>query len=562
MRLAFSLSKRSREETWSLRAWVFAVATISAGGALLTGALAGWYSWHEQKARLDQSMVATTRSIIQAIDHELDQAVSLARGIAAAPSLAHSELSFVEVWTRTLADPFGYFLILSEPGSAKEIFNTAVPPGMALPELPSEWVQGLENARGPIVRPLIARATDGTWTTAVQMAASDAQGRHYLITLGLPFQRFQRIIDEQRLPPEWSPVVVDQDWTIVARGLNPEKFIGAKAANSYLMKLPSPDSTYDGRVLEGYKTVNARSRSEKYGWTAALAVPQSLLLQQFLGPAALAALAGFLICLVALGAVGLLASRLMRDVRVLSKAAEQISERQLVQAGAVHITELKTVADGIQHASERLQAEEQFRKRAVDELAHRLRNKVATVQAIMYSLLRNHPALRDEVSRRLGALSATDDLLIAAHGNGGDLAQILRAELAPYDQSRITADGPQVALEPNLAFTMALLLHELATNAAKYGSLSRGEGTVVVRWSRAGSRLDLEWRELGGPPVRKPERRGFGTQLVTSALGAFGGEAQAHFEPTGLVVRIQVDSGGRLRVVEQDPPAHFGGIAV
>ena len=563
MRVASSLSKRLRREGWSLRTWVFAVAAVSATGALVTGALAGWYSWDQQKARLDQSLVATTRAIIQAADHELDQAIALARGLSAAPSLERGDLASFERRSRALVEPFGYFLILSEYGSAKQMLNTAVPQGTAYPALPLEWTQGLDEVRGAIVRPLIRRAADGMWTTAVQMVASDAQGRKHVITLGLPFGRFQRIIDEQKLPPQWSPVILDQDWTIVARGLNPEKFIGAKGANPYLMKLPSPDSTYGGRVLEGYTTVNARSRSERFGWTAAVAVPQSLLLQQFLGPAMLAALASFLVCLLALGTIGLLALRVIKDVRVLSKAAEQISERQAVQPGPIHIRELKAVADGMQHASERLKAEEQFRKHAVAELAHRLRNKVATIQAIVYSLLRNQPALRDQVCNRLAALSATDDLLTATHGDGADLAHIVQSELTPYGQSRITADGPQVSLEPNLAFTMALLFHELATNAAKYGALSTEKGMIAIRWALTDHRLDLQWRESGGPLVHKPERRGFGSHLVASALGAFGGEAEAHFEPAGLIVRIQVNrSGERLRVVEKVSPVAITSTAV
>jgi signal transduction histidine kinase len=132
-------------------------------------------------------------------------------------------------------------------------------------------------------------------------------------------------------------------------------------------------------VLEGYATVNARSRSEKFGWTAAVAVPQSLLFHQFFGPAALAALAGFIVSLLALAALGLLASRLVQDVRTLAKATETLSGREFVDAAPMSIKELNIVARGIEHASERLQAEEQFRKRAVDELAHRLRNKVACV---------------------------------------------------------------------------------------------------------------------------------------------------------------------------------------
>ncbi|ARO29006.1 hypothetical protein NXC14_CH01011 [Rhizobium sp. NXC14] len=163
-RLAFSLSKRSREESWSLRGWAIAVAAISTGGALLTGALAGWYSWHEQKARLDQSMVATTRAIIKATEYELDKVVALARGLAIAPSLQSGDINSYEKRARALIQPFGYFFVLTDSGSSKDLFDTTVPPGTGYPVLPSEWMRDLENMQTPIVRPLFQRPADGMWT--------------------------------------------------------------------------------------------------------------------------------------------------------------------------------------------------------------------------------------------------------------------------------------------------------------------------------------------------------------------------------------------------------------
>jgi two-component sensor histidine kinase len=541
-----------REKPWSLRTWALAAAVISLGGAILAGASAGAFSWHHQRARLDQNMVATMRAIIGAVDHELENAVALTRIISEAPSLQRGDLAMFEALARALAHSFGYSVVLSEPGSTKAIMSTAVPAAQAYPELPGDWAHPLNNPREIVVRP-IRRAADGKWTAAVQMVIPDVRGRQTVITLVVPVERFQRIIREQRLPPEWSPVVLDQEWTIVARGITPEKFVGAKGANPQVMNLPSPDTTYEGRVLEGYKTIHARSRSEQFGWTAAVAVPQSLLVQQFIGPALAAALAAFLVSLVAVAGIALLWSRFFSDVRHLTAAAQQISDRKIAEAGELHIRELNLVADEMQRASERLKADEQFRKRAVDELAHRLRNKVATIQAIMYSLLREHPVLRDEVSKRLGALAATDSLLIDAQGRGAELERILQAELAPYGPTRIGVDGPHVILEPNLAFTMTLLFHELATNAAKYGALSCEGGAIRVCWSLAGNRLNFEWRETGGPTVSTPARRGFGTRLLASALSAFGGELQSSFEPAGLIVRIQVDvASGQLRVVPED----------
>jgi two-component sensor histidine kinase len=191
-------------------------------------------------------------------------------------------------------------------------------------------------------------------------------------------------------------------------------------------------------------------------------------------------------------------------------------------------------ADSYRRLAIRVQSEETLRKLAVDELAHRLKNKIASIQSIVSYQLREHPELRDDISARLIALAAADDLIMAAQGRGAHLGAVLSAELTPYGLARTTMQGPDVLLTPTLALTMALLIHELATNAAKYGALSVPTGTVAVTWTITGNLLKLHWQELGGPPVAPPSGRGFGLQLLSRALEPFGGCVEPRFEPTGL----------------------------
>jgi two-component sensor histidine kinase len=171
-----------------------------------------------------------------------------------------------------------------------------------------------------------------------------------------------------------------------------------------------------------------------------------------------------------------------------------------------------------------------------------LKNKLATIQSIVNFRLRDYPQIRDEIAGSLVALTATDHLITAAQGQGAHIADILATELAPYEMSRISMDGPSCLLEPKIALTMALLVHELATNAAKYGALSTSDGKLstsdgklAIDWSLAGERLKLEWRESDGPPVSPPSRSGFGTRLFLRALEQFGGKVDAAFALTGLV---------------------------
>jgi two-component sensor histidine kinase len=197
-------------------------------------------------------------------------------------------------------------------------------------------------------------------------------------------------------------------------------------------------------------------------------------------------------------------------------------------------------ADYFRRLAKRLEDEEQLRQLAVRELAHRLKNKIATIQAIISVQLRDQPQVRKDILARLQALTATDQLIEDANGRGAFTRDIAETELGPYVASRVSIDGPNVLLPPKYALTIALLVHELATNSAKYGSLSMPDGRVLLRSSRSDEVLRIEWREAGGPPVTPPTTRGFGLRLLSLALEQFGGGTEIVFETAGLVCRMHL----------------------
>ena len=196
-------------------------------------------------------------------------------------------------------------------------------------------------------------------------------------------------------------------------------------------------------------------------------------------------------------------------------------------------------ADHYRKLAKKLAEEEALRTLTVQELSHRLKNKVATIQAVVRLRLRQHPIIASEISASLDALSSTDDMLMIAEGRGARLQDIISAEVRPYDPSRISAEGPDVQLPPKLALVMTLLIHELTTNAAKYGALSNSTGSVSIKWLLDGNQFELEWCEIGGPIVAAPNYHGFGTRLFTRALEQFGGNAEANFDPAGLVCTLR-----------------------
>jgi two-component sensor histidine kinase len=187
-----------------------------------------------------------------------------------------------------------------------------------------------------------------------------------------------------------------------------------------------------------------------------------------------------------------------------------------------------------------LDQEESFRQTLVDELGHRLQNKLATIHAILRYELRDQRATWDRISGRLQALSATDELIVKRLAAGIEIGAILSKELAPYDGSRAILRGPSLEVPAKLAVTLALVFHELATNAAKYGALAASEGRIVVSWTAVDGKAVIEWRESGGPLVLPPTRRGFGRRMIQEGLSPFGGSVACRFEQAGLECTIVV----------------------
>lgn len=188
---------------------------------------------------------------------------------------------------------------------------------------------------------------------------------------------------------------------------------------------------------------------------------------------------------------------------------------------------------------------ERLQRALMDEMKHRVKNILATVQAIARQTFGGHldtEAASAAFDARLLSLSRAHDLLTRERWDGADLATVVAEVLAPYPRDRFEIGGPPLKLSPRLVLAMSLALHELATNAAKYGALSVQTGRIAIAWTvRPGTpdRVELRWRERGGPLVSPPKRRGFGSRLIEGVLAAeLNGAVRLGFEPEGIVCDV------------------------
>ena len=189
----------------------------------------------------------------------------------------------------------------------------------------------------------------------------------------------------------------------------------------------------------------------------------------------------------------------------------------------------------------------------IDELNHRVKNTLATVQSIVTQAVRNSAdpiVVRESIETRIAALSRSHDLLEREKWDGVGLHDLVVTSLKPFGVSdgkaeRFTIEGDNIRLSPKAALALGIAFHELATNAVKYGAFSNEEGTISISWTvdrkRDGRRICLFWREKGGPQVSPPTRKGFGSRVIERGLPhELEGDVRLDYRPGGIVCTIDV----------------------
>jgi len=198
------------------------------------------------------------------------------------------------------------------------------------------------------------------------------------------------------------------------------------------------------------------------------------------------------------------------------------------------------IAGASRDLTERKQAEE-LQHLLLNELNHRVKNTLTTVQAIVVQTLgaaRDLPSAREALDRRICSMAHAHDLLTARAWTGAPLTDVVKRAVDAFRPAQVEMSGAAVDLSPKHVLALSLALHELATNATKYGALSCPEGRVSVQWTVAEKMLQLDWTENGGPPVAPPTQKGFGSRLLEWLVRDLGGDAAFDYDVSGVRCRI------------------------
>jgi two-component sensor histidine kinase len=304
-----------------------------------------------------------------------------------------------------------------------------------------------------------------------------------------------------------------------------------------------PEGSVETPTLEGAQVISTWTRSPVSGWTVAIAQPAQALSAHLYRNLGVVIVTVATVLGLAIAIAAWFATRVSRAIASLAREAATLSRGEAFKPPATNIWEIKQLGQTLKSASglirrreDERDAAQKYQRFLMAELDHRVKNTLASVQAVARQTLERSPEA-DAFVGRLAAMANAHSLLADSQWRGASLHKIVENAVLPW-LGRIRIDGPNLELSAKVTQALSLALHELTTNAAKHGALSVPDGFVRVQWRVLGNgdqKLALHWTEHGGPPVKEPTRKGFGSIVLERMLTAeLEGSTERAFHREGL----------------------------
>jgi two-component sensor histidine kinase len=467
------------------------------------------HNYMQDRSEARQRVLDTVRGVRLTLDAEMQRMTGGVQVLALTDALESGDFERFRPMAMGFLDQYGKDgAILVADRSGRQVFSSLTTDTASLPVRNNrEIVEKVFATKRPQYSNLFVGVIKKILIVTVEVPVFRDGEVVYDISFTPPMAMFQNILEKQRPGEDWTLSLLDRNGTVFARIPNPADTVG-KRAISYDRMMHQNEATMSSVSLEGVPLMSSFTHSALTGWIVVAGITESSLVAPLWRNLAITSLIGGILL-----AIGL--------------------------AFAVRMA--TTIARG-----------EMLHNMLIEELNHRVKNTLAILQAIAAQTFRS--ASREEREKfegRLGALAEAHNLLSKEKWQGSELEDVIERVLKPYrlnSPDRIRMSGPRVPLSPRLAVVLSMIVHEIATNAAKYGALSNDSGTVDLNWellSEGGTakplapKLKMIWRETGGPVVMEPVRRGFGSRLIErSARDQLGGEATVDFLPRGVLYTI------------------------
>lgn len=480
---------------------------------------------NEAQERIFESLLRTsTGAVNRAVEREISGMFSTLNFLSTSESLREPDYAgLYRQASKALEGTDIYFLVIDE--TMRQLLNTRVPYGTPLGAASEPSSAGQALARGErMVSDLFFGKTAQQWVFNVYLPMRLHNGRHVLLTLTKNAEALRRAVNPDILSPGWNAAVLDTQGTVIVSTDETQK-----TGKPFFLKVVPSLRLGVSKMREGgvnYQVVT--EFSSLAGWRmiawAKSADVQAPAVSSFLwltiGGAVFAALA-------AVSAFGI-ARVLSRDVRLLATDARRLGHGERIAMRRYAISELETVSRALSEAADaRVKSENEVRF-LMREVAHRSKNQLTVIQAMLNQSAagaENALDFAETFRKRVAGLARSTDLMIANATQGVNLMELAKNQLKPFtpdDAARVRISGPAVLLDPQASQTLGMALHELSTNATKYGALANETGNVSLTWATSGEDLNLIWRESRATIDKAAiaeSRKGFGSVVLERMLG-------------------------------------------
>ena len=473
---------------------------------ILFAAVIVFDNYEQDRADATQRVLETTRSIRLVLDAEVQRMTGGLQVLALTDTLRNGDFENFRPIAAGFLEQYGKdSVVLVSDRDGRQLFSTVTTDTGSLPPRNNrDIVKQVFETKQPHYSNLFIGAVKQQMIVTVEVPVFRDGNVIYDISFSPPLSIFQNILEKQRPSADWTISIFDANRVNFARVPNPQENTGKHASPLLDAAMArKSEGTLQTVSLEGVPLITSFARSSLTQWSVGAGIAESSLVGPLWRNLAFTSLIGGMLLLFGL-------------------------------AFAVRMA--TTIARG-----------EMLHGLLIDELNHRVKNTLAILQAIAVQTFRSaSKAEREKFEGRLGALAEAHNLLSTEKWQGSDLQDVIGRVLQPYllnAPERMRMSGPPVPLSPRLAVVLSMIVHEIATNAAKYGALSNETGSIVLDWEvtpeNGKPMLRLVWAEAGGPLVTAPVQRGFGSRLIErSARDQLGGEATVDFLPRGVVYTV------------------------
>ena len=493
-----------------------------------------------ERARLHGEASLTAERIAADLDQTINSYIAILETLGTSPALADGDFATLYAQATAALKPNGLYAFLRD-ASGQQLLNTRLAYGSPLPKSVGFDAPLFENKR-PYVSDVVIGDVARRPVAAVSVPVLRNGKIKYVLSLSLELGLVKALLDRQKLPMSWNSTIVDRNAVEIAttdtsseRPQPPPELVSAQAEAGDT--LPPKEAYIGRRVLWGH------APSRLSGWSVNVSIPV-----QVVDASVRKVLLGYVAVVTAFMFAGLAGAFavgrvITKPIEQATRAAKALGEGKTVSFEPTVVSEANAMGTAlVEFARSRDQAEQQIML-LMREVNHRSKNMLAVVQAIARQMIGSDPqSFVKRFSDRIVGLAASQDLLIESNWQGVRVGDLVRSQLSLFRDligTRIFVDGPLVRFTPAAAQAVGMALHELATNASKYGALSDEHGSVHVKWSfdpsKDGEELTMSWVEKGGPPVSEPERRGFGyTIMVMMVEKSLDGKVTLAYPATGL----------------------------